>query len=159
MSNPQPIKRARRIEMRRKFLGADRCFYCKESDTYCLELDHPVGGDRDVRFTRAVCRNCHRRLEFNRDLKGLTKNGQHKTHESLRDSHVYYLLLLAFDQESIAEALESSRVSIPLVRAALRSTASSLRRQSAKINARAHANSSGTASQTSQTLKRKTKRK
>jgi hypothetical protein len=89
----------------------------------------------------------------------LTKNGQHRTHESLRDSHVYYLLLLALDQESIAEALESPHVSIPLVMAALRSTASSLRRQSLKIQARAHANSSKTASQTSQTLTRKAKRK
>jgi hypothetical protein len=121
LSNPQPIKRARRIEMRRKFLGADRCFCCKESNTWCLEIDHPVGRDRDVRFTRTVCRNNHRTLEFNRDLHGLTKNGQHKTHQSLRESHVYYLQLLALDQESIADALESPHVSIPLVRAALRS--------------------------------------
>lgn len=148
MSNPQPTKRARRIEMRRKFLGADRCFYCKESNTYCLELDHPVGRDRDVRFTRAVCRNCHRRLEFNRDLHGLTKNGQHKTHSSLRESHVYYLLLLALDQESIADVLESRHVSIPLVVSALRSTAASLRRQGRKIQARPQANSSKTVSPT-----------
>ena len=148
MSNPQPTKRARRIEMRRKFLGADRCFYCKESDTYCLEQDHPVGRDRDVLFNRAVCRNHHRKLEFKRDLRGLTKNGQHKTHQSLRESHVYYLLLLALDQESIADSLESAHVSIPLVRAALRSTAASLRRQSAKIQAPVQANSSKTDSAT-----------
>jgi len=147
------------MEMRRKFLDAERCFYCKESNTFCLELDHPVGRDRDIRFIRAVCRNCHRRLEFNRDLSGLTKNGQHKTHESLRDSHVYYLLLLALDQESIAEALESPHVSIPLVRAALRSTASSLRRESAEIQARAPDNCSKTDTPTSQTPKGKLKRK
>jgi len=140
LNNPQPIKRARRIEMRRKWLGADRCFYCPEANTYCLESDHPVGRKRDFRFTRAVCRNCHRRLEFNRDLKGLTKNGLHKTHESLRESHVYYLNLLALDQESIAEVLESRHLSIPLVKAALRSTAASLRRQAAKIQAPTDAN-------------------
>lgn len=148
MNNPQPTKRARRIEMRRKFLGADRCFYCPESGISCLELDHPVGWNRDRYFVRADCRNCHRKLELNRDLHGLTKNGQHKAHESLRESHVYYLLLLALDQESIAKALESPHVSIPLVRAALRSTAASLRRQSAKIQARPQANPSKTGSPT-----------
>ena len=144
MNNPQPIKRAKRMEIRRKDLGADRCFYCPESNIWCLELDHPVGRNRDLLFKRAVCRNCHRRLEFNRDLHGLTKNGQHKTHESLRESHVYYLRLLALDQESIADALQSPHVSIPLVVAALRSTAASLRRQSAKIQARPQADSSKT---------------
>ena len=141
MNNPQPIKRARRIEMRRKWLGADRCFYCPESDISCLELDHPVGWNRDRYFGRADCRNCHRKLELNRDLHGLTKNGLHKTHESLRESHVYYLKLLALDQESIAEVLESRHVSIPLVKAALRSTAASLRRQAAKIQAPTDTNS------------------
>jgi hypothetical protein len=57
-------------------------------------------------------------------------------------------LLLALDQESIAKALESPHVSIPLVRAALRSTAASLRRQSAKIQARPQANPSKTGSPT-----------
>lgn len=159
MSNSQPIKRARRIEMRRKWLGADRCFYCLESDISCLELDHPVGWNRDRYFGRADCRNCHRKLELNRDLHGLTKNGMHKTHESLRDSHVYYLKLLALDQESIAEALGSPRISIPLVTAALRSTAASLRRQAEKIEPRTHANSSKTDRGTPQTLKVGAKRK
>lgn len=143
MNNPQPIKRARRMEMRRKFLGADRCFYCPESNLSCLELDHPVAQKRDRRFVRADCRNCHRKVELERDLHGLTKNGLHKTRESKQESHVSYLLLLAFDQESIAEVLESSDASLPLIAAALRSTAASLRRTAKKFGSHA-ANSSGT---------------
>ena len=143
MKNPQPIKRARRIEMRRKFLGADCCFYCPESNTSCLERDHPVGCKRDPRFFRAVCRNCHRKLELQRDLNGLTKNGLHKTRESKQKDHVSYLLLLALDQESIAEVLESPNASLPLIAAALRSTAASLRRITTSFGSRA-ANSCGT---------------
>ena len=133
MNNPQPIKRARRIEMRRKFLGADRCFYCPEPNMSCLEREHPVGVKRDPRFIRAVCRNCHRKLELQRDLHGLTKNGVHRTRESKQKSHVSYLFLLALDQESIAAALESPNASLPLVAAALRSTAASLRRKAAEF--------------------------
>jgi hypothetical protein len=43
MKNPNPIARARRIEVRRKELGyATRCFHCPESELFCLENDHPV---------------------------------------------------------------------------------------------------------------------
>jgi hypothetical protein len=99
----------------------------------CLELDHPVGEKRDKRFTRAACRNCHRKLELQRDLHGLTKNGVHKTRESKQKSHVSYLLLLALDQESIAAALESPSASLPLIAAALRSTSASLRRKATEF--------------------------
>ena len=134
----------RRIEMRRKALGgADRCFYCLESDISCLELDHPVGCKRDPKFVRAVCRNCHRKLELERDLHGLTKNGLHKTGESKQEGHASYLTLLALDLESIAEALESPGASTSLVIAALKSTAASLRRQAAKSSSMNQPNSAG----------------
>lgn len=159
MKNPRPTKRARRIEMRRKELGADRCFYCTESNHACLELDHPVGEKRDDKFKRADCRNCHRKVEFNRDLYGLTNNGIHKRHESKRESHISYLLLLALDQESIAEALESPNVSLPLVAAALRSTAASLRRQTLKLQQRPRTNSSRTRRSKSHTSRQKAEQK
>src|SRR5271155_4417218 len=85
MKNPNPIKRARRLEMRRKQLGSDRCFYCGESDVSCLEIEHPVTRKLDAKFTRAVCRNCHRKLEMNRDLGKLTKNGLHTRHNAQRN--------------------------------------------------------------------------
>lgn len=129
MNNPQPIKRARRIEMRRKALGADRCFYCPESDLACLEVEHPVTRELDPYFVRAGCRNCHRKLEFERDLKKLTHNGQHTRPQSSMKRLRRYLLLLADDQLSIADSLDSPHSSIRLVQNAFRATAASLRRR------------------------------
>ena len=134
MKNPQPTKRARRLQMRRKALGGDRCFYCPESDIWCLESDHPVGEKRDEKFHRATCRNCHRKREAERDLHGLTKNGLHKKRQSKVERHISYLLFLALDQESIAETLESEHASIPLTAAALRATAASIRREVDRIH-------------------------
>ena len=128
MKNPHPTKRARRLEMRRKELGADRCFYCPESDLACLEVEHPVSRELDPYFVRAGCRNCHRKLEFERDLKKLTNNGHHTRPQSSLERLRRYLLLLAEDQESIADSLNSPHSSIPLVQNALRATAASLRR-------------------------------
>jgi hypothetical protein len=82
-------------------------------------------------FTRAVCRNCHRQREMERDLAGLTKNGLHKNRESSTEKMRSYLSLLALDQESIAAALQSPTASLGLIVTALRSTADSLRRQAA----------------------------
>jgi hypothetical protein len=127
--------------MRRKKLGADRCFCCPESDMACLESDHPVGEERDKRFHRAVCRNCHRKVEWQRDFQGLTTNGLHKTRESKLNRHISYLSLLAVDQESIAQALESEHASIPLTVVALKATAASIRREVERIHLWTLANS------------------
>jgi len=115
--------------MRRKLLGSDRCFYCSESDLACLELDHPVGQKRDPKFTRPACRNCHRKRDMERDLAKLTKNGLHHTDESAPEELHSYLMLLAKDQEAIADVVESPAASPKLIAAALRSTAASLRRK------------------------------
>ena len=134
MRNPNPIARARRLETRRKELGyPDRCFYCPESDILCFEADHPVTEELDSKFKRAVCRNCHRKLEARRDLAGLTKNGLHEAIESDREGLQRYLLLLAEDQDSIAGLLQSPTASLPLVVTALKSSSASLRR-TAKSN-------------------------
>src|SRR5262249_34178841 len=97
VKNPNPIKRAWRLERRRKELGSDnpRCFYCPESNIFSLELDHTVTTDLDPELTRAVCRNDHRKLEIERDLSGLTHNGRRDVHESKRAERHRYLLLLA----------------------------------------------------------------
>lgn len=136
MKNPRPIKRALRLERRRAELGSDnpRCFYCPESAIERLEVEHPVGRKHDPHFKRAVCRNCHRTLELKRDLAGLTKNGQHDTQESEIEELRSYLLLLAEDQDSIAERLQSQAASPSLVAAALRSTAESLRRRAKSLS-------------------------
>lgn len=129
MKNPNPIARARRIEMRRKQLGySSRCFYCPETDSVCFEEDHPVTRQLDERFKRVVCRNCHRKLEINRDTKGLTKNGLHRVRESQHEKAQRYGLLLAEDLDSIADVVQSSHASPDLIAVALRAAASSLRR-------------------------------
>lgn len=129
MKNPYPITRARRLETRRKEMGyARRCFYCAEADPSCFEKDHPVTKALDVLFERTVCRNCHRKLEINRDTKGLTKNGLHRVRESEREKALRYDLLLAEDLDSIADVVQSPHGSPDLIAPALRAAASSLRR-------------------------------
>lgn len=131
MKNPRPIKRAWRLEKRRKELGSDnpRCFYCPETDLACLELDHPVTEELDTQFTRVECRNHHRKLELKRDLAGLTRNGRRGVKESKRQRHRRYLLLLAEDQDSIADLLMSPGVSPQLIAEALQAASASLRRE------------------------------
>lgn len=130
MNNPYPIKRARRIEMRRKETGyADRCFYCLETNVFCFELEHPVTEKLDRLFRRTVCRNCHRKLEANRDNKRLTKNGLHNVYETDEEKDRRYNLLFAEDLDSIAEATLSPHASPQLIAQALRGGAASLRRK------------------------------
>jgi hypothetical protein len=121
--------------MRRKYLGCTdpRCFYCIESDTNCLEEDHPVTRGLDPEFTRIVCCNCHRKLEMKRDLAKLTKNGRHTISTSKEEEMGSYLLLMAEDQDSIAELLKSPNASIPMVADALHKAAASLRRKASSL--------------------------
>ena len=119
--------------MRRKQLGyATRCFYCPETDIFCFELDHPVTQELDEHFKRAVCRNCHRKLEARRDIKGLTKNGQHNSIESVREAVQRYLLLLAEDQDTIAEHVLGTPPE--LIATELQKTAASLRRKAQALS-------------------------
>jgi hypothetical protein len=135
MRNPYPIARARRIEMRRKQLGyPTRCFYCSETELYCFEVDHPVTEGLDASFKRVVCRNCHRKLEASRDVKGLTKNGQHNVNEPERERLRRYLELMAEDEESQAELLQGEpTIPIHLIVAASKARAASLRRKALAV--------------------------
>lgn len=133
MRNSNPIARARRIEMRRKQLGyPSRCFYCAETDLFCFEEDHPVTRELDVFFKRVECRNCHRKLEARRDIKGLTKNGKRPATETASEVLKRYLCLLAEDQESIAEHVLTTPPE--LIAKALLETASSLRRKAQALS-------------------------
>lgn len=125
------MERAWRLEKRRKDLESNdpQCFYCPESDIECLEVEHPVTKELDEKFKRAVCRNDHRKLELKRDLLGLTHNGRRGVQESKRDKLRRYMLLLAEDQDSIAERVLSPHVPREVIAAALRATAASLRRK------------------------------
>lgn len=133
--NNNPIMRAWRLERRRKELGSDhpRCFYCPEADISCLEVDHPVTEELDPAFRRTVCRNDHRKSELKRDLARLTKNGRRDVKESKAAKFRRYLLLLAEDQESIADVIVSPHAPPEAIAEALRATAASLRRKARDV--------------------------
>lgn len=128
--------------MRRKKLGyPTRCFYCPETNVFCFEEDHPVTNQLDNFFKRVVCRNCHRKLETTRDIKGLTKNGHHDINESDLESLRRYLQFMAEDEDSQAELLENAPATpTQLIVAASRARASSLRRtaQALSLSESAH---------------------
>jgi hypothetical protein len=114
--------------MRRKEMGyATRCFFCGETDIFCFEIDHPVTHGLDKDFKRVVCRNCHRKLEARRDMQGLTKNGQRTVKESEGEALKRFVLLIAEDQETIAETVPDTPPE--LIAKALQETAASLRRK------------------------------
>jgi 5-methylcytosine-specific restriction endonuclease McrA len=108
--NINPLRTARRTEQRLKKLGwkpgdpDPSCSDCSESDIACLELDHLVGKDRDPKFERVVCRNCHRKREWKRDCAELSTNGKHKK-ETPQESHYRYLMLQASNLEEAAASL------------------------------------------------------
>ena len=135
MRNPNPIKRAWRLEKRRKELGSDNptCFYCGETDIFCLELDHPVTEELDPEFKRTTCRNDHRKVELKRDVEGLTNNGRHGVKESKRAQLRRYLLLNALDLDSIADVLLSTNATRERLAAELRATVASLRRKAKEV--------------------------
>jgi hypothetical protein len=130
VSNPYPIKRAWRIESCRKRVGyATRCSYCPETDIFCFEMEHPVTEALDEYFKRAVCRNCHRKLELQRDIKGLTHNGKRNVTESGPERLKRYMLLMAEDLDSVAEHLQQElNFPIELIIADYKARATSLRR-------------------------------
>ena len=136
MKNPNPIARARRIEMRRKQLGyPSSCFYCGETDLFCYEEDHPVTRELDEKFKRVVCRNCHRKLEADRDIKGLTKSGKRDVVESEIEKFRRYFLLMAEDEDSQAELLQREpNTPISLIINASQARAASLRRKAQELS-------------------------
>src|SRR4029077_13260957 len=71
-----------------------------------------------------------------RDVAKLTTNGMRKTKRSARDQLRSYLLLLAFDQDSLADLLTSSPDSTQRIAIALHSTAMSLRRKADSLQSR-----------------------
>ena len=111
MKTVNPLQTALRIEQRLKKLGwkpddpEPTCADCGETDIACLELEHPVGQDRDSELKQVVCRNCHRKREWRRDCAGLTTNGQHKK-ESPQESHYRYMMLQASNLRAAAASVE-----------------------------------------------------
>jgi len=104
----QPIRAARRKAQQQDRLGGHTpiCPYCGETAIECLELHHVVGRRLDESLVEVRCRNCHRKIELQRDLANLTSNGQHGTRTPDRDEVLKLRLLgLAEGHESTAVAL------------------------------------------------------
>lgn len=103
-----PAQIALRRERRLAELGTRTpvCVYCGETAIECLELHHVVGKKLDSTLTEIRCRNCHRKIEFRRDVLGLTRNGIH-TGTVLTSNNIMRLRLLglAESHESEAQAL------------------------------------------------------
>jgi hypothetical protein len=104
----QPIRAARRKIRQQDRLGGltPICSYCGEVAIECLELHHVVGRKLDESLVEVRCRNCHRKIELQRDLVNLTRNGKGGSKEPVRDEVIKLRLLgLAEGHESTAAAL------------------------------------------------------
>jgi hypothetical protein len=65
-----------------------------------------VGRKLDSQFKEVRCRNCHRKIEFQRDLAGLTSNGIHAARGPKGPRRMCMRLLgLAESHEATAQAL------------------------------------------------------
>jgi hypothetical protein len=104
----EPAQIALRRERRLAELGTRTpiCVHCGETAIECLELHHVVGKKLDSNLTEIRCRNCHRKIEFQRDRLGLTGNGIHTALVLTKNQITRLRLLgLAESHESQAQAL------------------------------------------------------
>jgi hypothetical protein len=108
MRKEKPIRAARR-----KARQVDRlrglppiCVYCGETAIECLELHHVTGRRLDPDFVEVRCRNCHRKIELQRDVANLTGNGEKSPKTFQKDEIIRLRLLgLAEGHVSTADAL------------------------------------------------------
>jgi hypothetical protein len=104
----EPAQIALRRERRLAELGTRTpiCVYCGETAIECLELHHVVGKKLDSTLMEIRCRNCHRKIEYQRDVVGLTGNGI-RSAPVLTKNEISRLRLLglAESHESLAQAL------------------------------------------------------
>ena len=108
MREKQPIRAARRKARQTDRLGGltPICAYCGETAIECLELHHVIGCKIDPDFVEVRCRNCHRKIELQRDVADLTGNGERSRKKFQKDEIIRFRLLgLAEGHVSTAAAL------------------------------------------------------
>jgi hypothetical protein len=95
---------------RRKVRQVDRlggltpiCAYCGETAIECLELHHVTGRKLDADFVEVRCRNCHRKIELQRDVANLTGNGEKKA-KTLQSDEIIRLRLLGLAEGHVSTA-------------------------------------------------------
>jgi hypothetical protein len=104
----QPIRAARRKARQTDRLGGltPICVYCGETAIECLELHHVTGRRLDPDFVEVRCRNCHRKIELQRDVANLTGNGERSPKTPQKDEIIRLRLLgLAESHVSTAASL------------------------------------------------------
>jgi hypothetical protein len=101
----QPIRAARRKARQVDRLGGltPICVYCGETAIECLELHHVTGRKLDADFVEARCRNCHRKIELQRDVANLTGNGERKA-KTLQKDEIIRLRLLGLAEGHVSTA-------------------------------------------------------
>jgi hypothetical protein len=95
---------------RRKVRQVDRlsgltpiCVYCGETAIECLELHHVTGRKLDADFVEVRCRNCHRKIELQRDVANLTDNGERKS-QIPQNNEIMRLRLLGLAEGHVSTA-------------------------------------------------------
>jgi hypothetical protein len=101
----QPIRDARRKARQPDRLGGRTpiCAYCGETAIECLELHHVTGRKLDADFVEVRCRNCHRKVELQRDVANLTGNGERKA-KTLQNDEIIRLRLLGLAEGHVSTA-------------------------------------------------------
>jgi hypothetical protein len=101
----QPIRAARRKVRQVDRLGGltPICVYCGETAIECLELHHVTGRKLDADFVEVRCRNCHRKIELQRDVANLTGNGERKA-KTLQNDEIIRLRLLGLAEGHVSTA-------------------------------------------------------
>jgi hypothetical protein len=69
----------------------------------CLELHHVTGRKLDPDFAEVRCRNCHRKIELQRDVANLTSNGERKG-KTLQSDEIMRLRLLGLAEGHVSTA-------------------------------------------------------
>ena len=105
MREEEPIRAARRKVRQADRLGGltPICAYCGETAIECLELHHVTGKKLDTDFVEVRCRNCHRKIELQRDVANLTHNGKRKSH-TLQNNDIMRLRLLGLAEGHVSTA-------------------------------------------------------
>ena len=105
MREEQPIRAARRKARQVDRLGGltPICSYCGETSIECLELHHPTGVRLDPDFVEVRCRNCHRKIELQRDVANLTNNGE-KSPKTFQKDEIIKLRLLGLAEGHVFTA-------------------------------------------------------
>src|SRR5580704_13793384 len=68
ITDPAEIAAKREQQLARLGSRTPICIYCDETAIECMELHHVVGRKLDSTLTEIRCRNCHRKIEFRRDV-------------------------------------------------------------------------------------------